>query len=47
MGPGVAKDELKVRIEENNLGDRVACIETVDNMTDPQIAAKVRQHFGG
>lgn len=47
MGPGEAKDELKTRIEENNLGDRVAAVETVDNMTDPQIAAKVRQYFGG
>jgi hypothetical protein len=41
----VAKDELKVRLEENNLGDRVSSIETADNMTDPQIAAKVRQYF--
>ncbi|MBC8017979.1 MAG: hypothetical protein H7X83_05615 [Verrucomicrobia bacterium] len=47
MGPGVAKDEMKARLEENNLGDRVSAVETVDNMTDPQIAAKVRQHFGG
>lgn len=47
MGPGVAKDELKVRLEEKNLGERIACIETADNMTDPQIAAKVRQYFGG
>jgi hypothetical protein len=47
MGPGVAKDELKARLDENNHGDRVMCIETADNMTDPQIAAKVRQHFAG
>ncbi len=47
MGPGAAKDELKVRMEKNKLGNRVVCMETVDNMTDPQIAAKVRQHFGG
>jgi hypothetical protein len=46
MGPVVAKGELKVRLEEKNLGDRVSGIETVDNMTDPQIAATVRQHFG-
>ncbi len=45
MGPGVAKDELKGRLEENNLGDRISGVETVDNMTDPQIAAKVRQYF--
>jgi len=47
MGPGAAKNELNARLEENNLGDRVSGVETVDNMTDPQIAAKVRQHFGG
>jgi hypothetical protein len=45
FGPGEAKDELKERLEENNLGAKVVGIETVDNMTDPQIAAKVRQHF--
>jgi len=47
MGPGLAKTELKARLEANKLGDRVSSIETVDNMTDPQIAAKVRQYFGG
>jgi len=47
MGPGAAKAELKVCLDENNLGDRVSSIETADNMTNPQIAAKVRQHFGG
>lgn len=47
LGPGVAKDELKIRLEEKNLGDHISSIETADNMTEPQIAAKVRQHFGG
>lgn len=47
MGPGVAKGELKVRLEEKSLGDRVSGIETVDNMTETQIIAKVRQYFGG
>jgi stalled ribosome rescue protein Dom34 len=47
FGPGVAKSELKKRLEENNLSDRISGVETVDNMTDPQIAAKVRQHFAG
>ena len=40
-----AKDELKERLEKNNLGGRVVGIETVDKMMDRQIAAKVRQHF--
>ena len=45
FGPGQAKDELKERLEGTNLGGRVVGIETVDKMTDRQIAAKVRQHF--
>ena len=47
FGPGVAKDELKERLDGNNFGGRVSGIETVDKMTDPQIAAKVRQYFAG
>jgi hypothetical protein len=30
---------------ENKLGGRIVGVETVDKMTDRQIAAKVRQHF--
>ncbi|MEG3899528.1 MULTISPECIES: hypothetical protein [unclassified Microcoleus] len=45
FGPGEAKDELKERLEKNNLSGRVVGIETVDKMTDSQIAAKIRQHF--
>jgi hypothetical protein len=45
FGPGEAKGELKKRLERNKLGGRIVGIETVDKMTDRQIAAKVRQHF--
>ena len=45
LGPGEAKAELKKRLEGDNLGGRVVGIETVDKMTERQIAAKVRQHF--
>jgi uncharacterized protein YunC (DUF1805 family) len=45
FGPGSAKDELKERLEKNKLAGRIAGIETVDKMTDRQIAAKVRKHF--
>ena len=45
FGPGEAKGELKKRLEKNNLGGRIACVETVDKMTNRQIAAKVRKHF--
>ena len=45
FGPGEAKVELKERLEGNSLGGRIVGIETVDKMTDRQIAAKVRKHF--
>jgi hypothetical protein len=45
FGPGEAKGELKERLEKHGLGGRIAGIETVDRMTDHQIAAKVRQYF--
>ena len=45
FGPGEAKGELKQRLERNNLGERIGGIETVDKMTDRQIAVEVRQHF--
>ena len=45
FGPGEAKEELKERLEKNHLGGRVLGIETVDKMTDRQIAAKVRLRF--
>jgi len=45
MGPGVAKHELQKRMEENRLGAKVVGVETVDNLTEPQLVAKVRQHF--
>jgi hypothetical protein len=45
LGPGEAKVELRIRLENEALGGRIAGIETVDKMTDRQLAAKVRQHF--
>ena len=45
FGPGEAKGELKERLERKNLGGCIIGIETVDKMTDRQIAAKVRQRF--
>lgn len=45
FGPGEAKGELKKRLESKELGGRIVGIETVDKMTDRQIAAKVRQRF--
>ena len=45
LGPGEAKVELRTRLESEALGGRIAGIETVDKMTDRQLAAKVRHHF--
>jgi stalled ribosome rescue protein Dom34 len=45
LGPGEAKGELKKRLEKDNLGGHIAGIEAADKMTDPQIVAKVREHF--
>jgi hypothetical protein len=45
FGPGDAKDELKRRLKRNKLAGRIAGLETVDKMTDRQIAAKVRKYL--
>jgi hypothetical protein len=45
FGPGEAKGEFKKHLEHEGLGERIVGIETVDKMTNLQIAAKVRQYF--
>jgi stalled ribosome rescue protein Dom34 len=45
FGPGEAKGELKKRLEKDNLDGRIVGIEPADKMTDPQVVAKVREHF--
>jgi hypothetical protein len=45
FGPGEAKGELEKRLESEGLKGHIVGIETVDKMTDRQIAAKVREHF--
>lgn len=47
FGPGEAKAELKTRLQRKHLGERIAVLETVDKMTDRQIATKVRRYFKG
>ena len=46
FGPGEAKIELHKRLLRMKLGGRVAGVETEDKMTDRQVRAKVRAHFG-
>lgn len=45
FGPGEAKGEIEKRLVSEALGGRIVGIETVDKMTEPQIAAKVRERF--
>ena len=45
LGPGEAKIELEKRLAQENLQGRIAGIEAVDKLTEPQIVAKVRQYF--
>ena len=45
FGPGEAKGELNRRLVKSKRGGQVAAVETVDKMTDRQIAARVREHF--
>ncbi len=45
FGPGEAKGELKKRLEKDKLGELIKAVETVDAMTDRQIAATVREYF--
>ena len=45
FGPGEAKGELKKRLKRINLGGRIVGVETVDKMTNRQIAVKVQKHF--
>jgi hypothetical protein len=45
LGPGEAKGELEKRLGSEGLGERIVGIETVDKMTDRQVAARVRERF--
>lgn len=45
FGPGEAKGELEKRLASKGFGGRVVGVETVDKLTDRQIAARIRQHF--
>ena len=45
FGPGEAKGELEKRLETAGDKTQILAVETVDKMTDNQIAAKVRERF--
>jgi len=46
FGPGEAKHELHKRVVQMKVGDFVMAAEAADKMTDREIIAKVRDHFG-
>ena len=47
FGPGEAKLQLKERLSRSkSLFERVEEIETTDKLTDAQIVAKVKEHYG-
>ena len=47
FGPGEAKLQLKERLSRSKaLSESLVGIETTDKLTDPQIVAKVKEHYG-
>jgi hypothetical protein len=47
FGPGEAKLQLKERLGRSKaLSERIVGVETTDKLTDPQIVAKVKAHYG-
>jgi stalled ribosome rescue protein Dom34 len=45
FGPGEAKNQLAKHLEQAGLKERILEVATMDNMTDNQVAAKVRERF--
>jgi hypothetical protein len=47
FGPGEAKLQLRERLGRTKaLSERIVGIETTDKLTEPQIVAKVKEHYG-
>lgn len=46
FGPGEAKLQLKDRLGRSNaLPESIVALESTDKLTDPQIVAKVKEHY--
>ena len=47
FGPGEAKLQLKDRLGHSRASsERIVAVESTDKLTDPQIVAKVKEHYG-
>jgi hypothetical protein len=47
FGPGEAKLQLKERlIRSRGSSESIIAVESTDKLTDPQIVAKVKEHYG-
>jgi stalled ribosome rescue protein Dom34 len=47
FGPGEAKRQLEDRLRRSQAtSKRIVAVESADKLTDPQIAAKVKEHYG-
>ena len=47
FGPGEAKLQLKERLGRSTVSsESIVAVESTDKLTDPQIVAKVKEHFG-
>ena len=47
LGPGEAKLQLKERLgRSTGLSEKIVTVESADKMTDPQIVARVKEHYG-
>jgi hypothetical protein len=47
FGPGEAKLQLKDRLGRSHASsERIVAVESTDKLTDPQIVAKVKEHYG-
>jgi hypothetical protein len=47
FGPGEAKLQLKDRLGRSKvMSESIVAVESTDKLTDPQIVAKVKEHYG-
>jgi hypothetical protein len=47
LGPGEAKGELSARLRHARQEKRISAVETEGPMTERQLVARVKAHFGG